>query len=115
MNKYSFDQIAHDHRDEIIEYGVKEIDFQRSMRWYMFDWGWVIETCHFDMEQTATIETLISYNGETATLIHRRRFGVNCNEMKPYHRDNILPIPSKVRLLPCSEQSSCPTPASAKA
>lgn len=101
MSGLKFDQIVEDNRQDIVEDGNKTVDFFRSMRWVMFEWGWVIETSLLDDELTTTVETLISYTGRTAVLIHRRRFGVEHTEMKPYQRDDAFPIACHVRLMPC--------------
>lgn len=101
MSNLKFDQVVEDHRHEIMEVGNKTIDFHHSMRWVMFDWGWVIETSLFDEELTTTVETLVSYTGRTAVLIHRQRFGLEHHEMKPYRRDDEFPVACQVRLMPC--------------
>lgn len=98
VNRFQFEQIVEDHQMEIVDGGNKVIDFHRTMRYVMFDWGWVIETCHVDDEGTATIETLISYTGNTATITHRHRCGPNHDEMKAYLRDSEFPVPCVVRL-----------------
>lgn len=100
MEKFRFEQVVKDHQDSILEEGERMIDYHRTIRWVMFDWGWVIETSFLDDYQTTTIETLISYNGETAVLIHRFRYGPDYNEMQQYLRDDFFPVPSCVRLLP---------------
>lgn len=109
---FRFDRLLKTHLDEVIEERHYVIDFHRDMRCAMFEWGWVILTTHLDSEQTTTCETLISYNGKTATLVHRYRYGPNFNRLQPYDRDDILPIPSTVSLIPCSTQSSCHIPTS---
>jgi hypothetical protein len=96
-----FDQIVENHTTEILEEGGKTIDFHRSMRWVMFDWGWVIETNQIDEDLTTTVETLVSYTGKTAVLIHRHRFGLHHNEMKSYQRDDLFPIACQVQMMPC--------------
>lgn len=101
--KFEYDQIVWDHQDEILDQVEKYIDVQRSMDITMFEWGWVIETCHVDENRTITLETLVSYDGYTATITNRTRFGPEHNEMQSYPRDNCLPIPSIVRLWPCPE------------
>jgi hypothetical protein len=101
VSEMKFDQIVESHRNGILESGNKTIDFHRSMRWVMFDWGWVIETNHIDDELTTTVETLVSYTGDTAVLIHRHRFGLHHNEMKPYQRDDLFPIACRVKMMPC--------------
>jgi hypothetical protein len=101
VDEMKFDQIVENHRDQILESGKKTIDFHRSMRWVMFDWGWVIETNHMDGDLTTTVETLVSYTGKTAVLIHRHRFGLYHDEMKPYHRDDVYPIACQVKMMPC--------------
>lgn len=98
--KFTYEQIVWDHQNEIIEQDEITIDFHRSMRWVMFNWGWVIETCHLDEEQTTTIETLVSYNRKSATITHRFRYGPNHDKMKTYQRDDLFPVSSIVRLLP---------------
>jgi hypothetical protein len=100
-NKFQYEDIVWDHADDIVESGEKAVDFHHYMRWVMFTWGWVIETRHVDDEQTTTVETLVSYNGKTAVITHRERYGPSHTEMKPYPRDNVLPVPSRVRLLSC--------------
>lgn len=98
--KFEYDQVVWDHQAEIIEEVRKFIDFRHTMRITMFEWGWVIETTHIDEDDTVTMETLISYNGYTATVTHRERYGPDYDEMKTYPRDDLLPIPSIVRLWP---------------
>lgn len=98
--KFQYEQIVWDHYDEIVERGEKLLGFLRYMRWVMFDWGWAIETSRLDEENTLIVETLISYNAKTATIVHRYRSGPNHNEMKTYQRDNLFPVSSIVRLLP---------------
>lgn len=115
VDNWQFSKIAQSHFDEIMDTGEIVIDFNRTLRWMALTWGWVIETIHIDEEQTKTIETLVSYNGETATITHRRRCGPNFNEMKSYVRDSEFPVPCIVNLLPCSEQSSYHTRISEKA
>lgn len=97
--KFQFQQIVDAHQMEIVEGGQMYINFHYSMRYVKFDWGWVIETCHIDEEGTTTIETLISYTGLTATIVHRVRCGLNHDEMKTYPRDSEYPVPSIVRLI----------------
>ena len=101
VSEMKFDQIVENHTAEIVEEGNKTIDFHRSMRWVMFDWGWVIETNQIDEDLTTTVETLVSYTGKTAVLIHRRRFGLSHHEMKPYQRDDLFPIACQVHMMPC--------------
>jgi len=101
--RFEYDKIIEDHQDEILDQAEKYIDAQRSMDITMFEWGWVIETCHVDENHTVTLETLVSYDGYTATITNRTRFGPEHNEMQPYPRDDYLPIPSIVRLWPCPE------------
>jgi len=98
--KFEYDQVVWDHQTEIIEEVSKFIDFRHTMRITMFEWGWVIETTHIDEDDTVTMETLISYDGYTATITYRERYGPDHDEMKTYLRDNLLPIPSIVRLQP---------------
>jgi len=98
--KFEYDQIIWDHQDEVIAQTGKVIDSCRHMRITMLEWGWVIETCHVDEDYTKTLETLISYDGYTATITHRTRHGINHDEMRTYPRDNLLPVPSIVRLWP---------------
>jgi hypothetical protein len=97
--KFGYDQVVWDHQGEIIEQTEKTIDSYHTMRVTMFNWGWVIETCWVDEDYTVTLETLISYDGCTATITHRTRYGPNCNR-QAYPRDNHFPIPSIVRLRP---------------
>lgn len=113
-NNFRYDEILESHAGEVIEEYAKVLSFHCDMRCVMFEWGWAIETNRLDSEQTTTVETLISYNGETAVLVHRHRYGPNYDEFQPYDRDSILPVPSVVRLTPCSEQSSYHTPTSAE-
>ena len=98
--KFGYEHVVLDHQSEIIEQTGKVIDFHRTMRLTMFEWGWAIETCHVDEDHTTTLETLITYDGYTATITHRARFGPNHDEMKTYRRDSLFPIPSIVRLWP---------------
>lgn len=101
VSEMKFDQIVENHPTEILEEGNKTIDFHRSMRWVMFDWGWVIETNHIDEDLTTTVETLVSYTGQTAVLIHRHRFGLQHDGMKSYQRDDLFPIACRVKIMPC--------------
>ena len=98
--KFEYGQVVWDHRAGIIEEVRKFIDFRHTMRITTFEWGWVIETTHIDEDDTVTKETLISYTGYTATITYRERYGPNHDEMKTYPRDDLLPIPSIVRLRP---------------
>lgn len=101
MGNLKFDQIVQNNEADIVEEGDKTVDFFRSMRWAMFTWGWVVETSLFDAELTTTVETLVSYDAQTAILVHRHRFGVQHHEMKQYQRDDAFPVSCQVRLMPC--------------
>lgn len=103
MDKWQFDEVVRSHAHEIMDNGHITISFTRTLKWVMCEWGWIIETTFYDEEETATVETLITYNGKTATLVHRHRFGPCYNVFKSYPRDTQYPIPCIVRLLPCLE------------
>jgi hypothetical protein len=98
--KFEYDQIVWDHREEIVEQTERLIDDYHTMRVTMFEWGWVIETRCVDEDYTTTLETLVSYDGYTATITHRARYGPFYDGTETYVRDSFLPIPSIVRLRP---------------
>jgi hypothetical protein len=98
-NKYKFDKLVDRYCDEIVDFGEVAVDFCRTMRWIVLVWGFIIETAYVDDDWTTVFETLVSYNGKTATLVHRYREGPNHNKMKRYLRDEQYPIPCCVKLL----------------
>lgn len=105
VDKYKFDAIVDRHCDEVVGYDNTYVDFWRSMRWVIMTWGFVIETTHEDRDRTTTYETLVSFDGVKAVLMHRCREGPNYNEMNRYLRDEQYPVPCRVRLLPCTLKS----------
>ncbi len=100
-NRVHYTQVVLDHLTEIVETRERKINAQCTMRWTMFDWGWVIETTRNDsMMCITTVETLISYCGKDAVIVNRFRFGRNHSKTTLYARDHIYPVASIVRLLP---------------
>jgi len=75
------------------------VNFVRFMTVAQFEWGYLIETEHTSEEGVITLEVLVCKDRKIAVLIHRERFGVAHDDMRPYPRDSQYPIGHPVRLI----------------
>ena len=109
-HEFCYSNIVALNASEILDTRCVYPDFHSSMRCTRFSWGWVIETAKYDsVASVQTIETLVSYDGVTAVIVHRERHGDESFAKRSYSRDLFYPVSSIVRLIPCPQESlSCP-------
>lgn len=84
---------------EILDTYCVRPNFRDCMHWTSFSWGWAIETTK-NANGIQIIETLVSYDGVTAVVVHREHHGKKQYKMQPHFRNSLYPVPSVIRLLP---------------
>ena len=96
-----YEQIVTHEEAAIMEYRHVQLDFNRSMKWVMLDWGWVIETSQTTEGGDTIKETLISYDGRVAVVTAREIVPPRPVITNIYKclRDDIYPVGSMVRLV----------------
>jgi hypothetical protein len=102
-NTLDYELIVTHEEASIMEFRHKQLDFHRSMKWVMLDWGWVIETSQESGNGKDIIkETLISHDGKAAVITARKVESVTSGEDYPVWkclREDDYPVGSIVRLV----------------
>jgi hypothetical protein len=101
-----YENIVTDQEASIMEYQHVQLDFHRSMKWVMLDWGWVIQTSQETAGKDIIRETLISHDGRVAVITARQLSTSTRATVWKCLRDDDYPVGSIVRLL--REKKPCP-------
>jgi hypothetical protein len=94
VQKTLFEQYADDARYTVTLYPT----FVRILRVAVFEDKQVVQTEVLGEDGITVVETLITYDGNTAVMIDRERFGLGHEVMRTYPRDYEFPIGGTVRL-----------------
>lgn len=110
LDALDYEQIVTHEEASIMEFRHKQLDFHRSMKWVMLDWGWVIETSQESGNGKDIIkETLVSHDGKAAVVTARRvenvASGVEYRVWKCL-REDTYPVGSIVRLVRAKKPST---------